>query len=90
LGSEEITHRLVNRSQKRVNMTGTDQKISTHVARGRSGPVRYELIDKDGKVAARHSSAAWLADRAKEFWPDQEQDEDRTGKGWDVQVAGCE
>jgi hypothetical protein len=70
-----------------MTRTGTDG--DPKLTQPRSGPVRYELIDKDGKVAARHSSAAWLGERAKEFWPDQTQDEDRTGKGWDVQVVGC-
>ena len=37
----------------------------------------FELIDKD-----------LLAEIAKQLWPDQEQDPDRTGAGWDVQVAG--
>ena len=50
-------------------------------------PVRYELIDKDGLAVEVATSAQWLANYAKYRFPDQEQDEDRTGKGWDIQVA---
>jgi hypothetical protein len=49
----------------------------------------FELIDKDGKATGhRSANAQYLAGIAKGLWPDQEQDEDRTGKGWDVQVVG--
>jgi|KBSMisStaDraftv2_1062788.scaffolds.fasta_scaffold173708_3 hypothetical protein len=72
-------------------MTGTNQKISTQEARGRSGPVRYEVVDKDGKtMKGAFRTAQEAGEAARWMWPDQEQDEDRTGKGWDVQVAGCE
>ena len=77
-------------TENAVNEPRSAAKTDTPVTRSRSGPVRYELIDKDGQIAARHSSAAWLGAIAKEWWPDQEQDEDRTGKGWDVQVVGCD
>ena len=60
----------------------------TKVARGRSGPVRYELIDKDGKHVCESSSIVTLERLARHHFPDQEQDEDRTGKGWDVQLIG--
>jgi hypothetical protein len=53
----------------------------------RSGPVRYELIDKDGKVICEHGAAINCAIAANLLWPDQEQDPDRTGKGWDVQAC---
>ena len=53
-------------------------------------PARYELIDKDGKVWSTFGSATLAADIAKQMWPDQEQDEERSGKGWDVQVVGCD
>ena len=72
-------------------MARTEQKISTQAARGRSGPVLYELIDKDSKTYhMQFTSALGAADFARRMWPDQEQDEDRTGKGWDVQVVGCD
>ena len=52
---------------------------------------RYELIDKDGKkVPMTFGTAQAAAQHARAIWPDQEQDEDRTGKGWDVQVVGCD
>ncbi len=50
----------------------------------------YELIGADGKRRAIFKSAQQAAETAKRIWPDQEQDEDRTGKGWDVQVVGCD
>lgn len=46
-------------------MTGTDSKNCTHMARGRSGTVRYELIDKDGYVFGPFESAALAVDLAK-------------------------
>ena len=52
-------------------------------------PARYELIGKDGKRRAIFQSAQQAAETAKRIWPDQEQDEDRTGKGWDIQVVEC-
>ena len=51
-------------------------------------PARYELIDKDGNWAAEFSTADFCAVYAKSLWPDQKQDPERTGKGWDVQVVG--
>ena len=71
-------------------MTGTDQKISTQVARGRSGPVRYELLNKEGLIVGVYETAQRAGEVAAIFWPNQQQDEDRTGAGWDVQVAGSE
>ena len=50
-------------------------------------PPRYELIDKDGNVVEAFVTAEAAARRAQFLWPLQEQDEDRTGKGWDVQVV---
>lgn len=74
-----------------MNKSPTRSDSDTPVTRGRSGPVRYEAIDSDGNdgyetFETAYAAVAW----AKLHWPDQEQDEDRTGKGWDVQVAGCE
>ncbi len=51
---------------------------------------RYELIDKDGISFGCYQTAIAAADAAKWIWPDQEQDEDRTGAGWDIQVAGVD
>lgn len=65
-------------------------------------PVQYELIDKDGNKiiltspdgkVLRHltfDTAVTAAEWAKKWWPDQEQDEYRTGKGWDISVVGAE
>lgn len=51
-------------------------------------PVLYELIDKDGKSHGDFPDVGTAAAIAKMYWPDQEQDEDRAGKGWDIQVVG--
>ncbi len=72
------------------NMDGTDSKRDTQGARGRSGPVRYEVVDKDGNIHGSWDTAGRAFNFATKAWPDQEQDEDRTGKGWDVQVVGCD
>lgn len=48
---------------------------------------KYELIDKDGKVVSEYLSAEAAAKVASWMFPDQEQDPDRTGKGWDIQVC---
>jgi hypothetical protein len=54
-------------------------------------PTRYELIDKRGRVHVEtFVSVLAAAECAKLIYPDQEQDEDRTGQGWDVQVVGCD
>lgn len=50
-------------------------------------PVRYELIDKFGQIDGTYDTAAEAAFRAEHLWPDQEQDPDRTGKGWDIEVV---
>jgi len=52
-------------------------------------PVRYELIRADGKSVATNADAQYLAALAGRLWPDQHQDEDRTGAGWDIQIAGA-
>lgn len=71
-----------------MNMAGTDSKIDTPLARGGSRVVRYELIDKRGRACGQFWSAEAAAIYAKTCWPDQEQDPDRTGKGWDIAVVG--
>lgn len=68
-------------------MDRTDLKSGTPLTREGSRPVRYELIDKDGSLVNTAGSAAFLAQQAARLWPDQEQDPDRTGKGWDIQIA---
>jgi hypothetical protein len=72
------------------NDAATCHQIGTPAAHGDSRSVRYELIDKDGIWVGTYPQAYQAANVAKRLWPDQEQDPDRTGKGWDVQVAGVE
>jgi hypothetical protein len=49
---------------------------------------RYEVVDKDGKlIKGKFRTAQEASEAARWMWPDQEQDEDRTGKGWDVQAV---
>ena len=51
---------------------------------------QYEIVRADGSVDPwKFDSAQEAGGYAKTLWPDQEQDEDRTGKGWDVQICGC-
>lgn len=61
--------------------------MSTPEAQGRSRPVRYELINSEGLWIGTYDAPWIAANVAKSLWPDQEQDEDRTGKGWDVQAV---
>ena len=57
----------------------------------RKRPTRYELIDKDGRKAPMtFGTARAAAEAARRIWPGEEQDEDRTGKGWDIQVVGAD
>jgi tetrahydromethanopterin S-methyltransferase subunit H len=59
--------------------------------KGNSVPksIRYELIDKYGMRRGIFDSAAKAAEAAERIWPEQSQDHDRTGRGWDVQVVGA-
>lgn len=50
-------------------------------------PVRYEIVSYRGEIFGPYPSATAAAEAAKEKWPDQSQDEERTGAGWDVQAA---
>ncbi len=74
---------------ERMNDTGTCTKIDTRLTQAGSRPVRYELIDKDGRAVAQSSEAHELGIIAESIFPDQSQDPDRSGKGWDVQVCGA-
>lgn len=54
-------------------------------------PTRYELIRKDGSTYPAVFEKAWdAAACARALWPDQEQDEERSGKGWDIAVVGAD
>lgn len=56
-----------------------------------SRPVRYQLITKEGICWAgmEFNTAREAIYKASALWPDQSQDPERTGKGWDVQVVGA-
>lgn len=69
-------------------MDRTESKIGTPMTHGDSRPVRFRLLGPDG------TPVGWTFETAKEAgeyaamrWPHLKQDEDRTGKGWDVEVA---
>ena len=47
---------------------------------------RYRLIDKTGIPFGPYPTAEAAVAMAKNLWPDQEQDEERSGKGWDIEV----
>lgn len=51
---------------------------------------QFELVSYRGEIFGPYPTAQAAAEVAKAKWPDQEQDEGRTGKGWDVQVVGCD
>jgi len=46
---------------------------------------QFELIDSTGIVVARSVCGLTLAIVARDMFPDQQQDPDRSGKGWDIQ-----
>lgn len=51
-------------------------------------PVEFEIISYRGETFGPYPSIAAAREAALMKWPDQSQDPDRTGSGWDVQVAG--
>ncbi len=63
--------------------------IDTKLAQPGSPSVRYEIVSYRGEIFGPYPSAQAAADAAREKWPDQVQDEDRSGLGWDVQVQGA-
>ena len=56
----------------------------------RPHPTRFEIVDIHGNIFGDFESAQAAADFAHKRWPGQTQDEDRTGKGWDLQIVGVE
>ncbi len=48
---------------------------------------RYQLIDKNDRKIRSFDTAQEAGEFAKDAWPDQEQDEDRSGRGWDVEIS---
>lgn len=68
-----------------MNGTGNMEDISA-----KSVP-QYEVVSARGNVSSiRFNTAAEAVDYATQCWPDQEQDPDRTGKGWDIQISGVD
>jgi len=49
-------------------------------------PVRYRLLDREGIAFGPYPTAHAAALMASDLWPDQRQDPDRTGTGWDIEV----
>jgi len=74
-----------------MNKNRTCADSDAKLTQPRSGPVRYEVVDKDGATmkGITFRTAQEAGEAARWMWPDQEQDEDRTGAGWDVRVVGC-
>ena len=73
-----------------MNESRTWANGGTNLTQAGSPPVHYELIDKDGNRVSLHYTAFDAAQEAGRRWPDQEQDPERTGKGWDIQIVGVE
>lgn len=55
---------------------------------GRPHPVLFEIVSYRGETFGPYTSLEEAASVAEMKWPGQGQDPDRTGAGWDVQVAG--
>lgn len=54
-------------------------------------PALYEVVDVYGIAQpGAFTTASRAFEYAKRLWPDQEQDPERTGKGWDVQLVGAD
>lgn len=68
-----------------MNVTGSGKQIDKNLTKPGS---RYALIDRFGMKRGEFNSALEAAEAANRIWPGLEQDEDRTGKGWDVEVVG--
>ncbi len=75
------------REQTPMNDSGTNAGADTPLTQPGSRPVRYELVSPYGWVMATCDTAEQCAKAATAMWPGMEQDPDRTGRGWDIQVA---
>lgn len=73
--------------QTLVNDSGTISGSDTRLTREGSRPVRYHVIDKDGGKHGPFEGLLAAGAMAVLTWPGQEQDTDRSGKGWDVEVV---
>ena len=72
-----------------MNESRTCGNSDTQLTRGGSRVVRYEIVSYRGEIFGPYDSMEAAAQAAKEKWPDQHQDEDRTRAGWDVQIQGA-
>ena len=50
-------------------------------------PLRFRLLDKEGIAFGPYHTRQAAMDMARELWPEQEQDEDRAGLGWDIETV---
>lgn len=53
-------------------------------------PHRYEVVGKYGDVYGPFHNVIEAYAYADAKWPDEEQDEERSGKGWDIAVVGAD
>lgn len=49
--------------------------------------MEVQVIDLEGTEYGPFKTAQEAAEFAKSRWPDQEQDEERVGNGWDVELV---
>lgn len=50
----------------------------------------WELVSYRGEIFGPYTSPEEAAEVAQLKWPEQFQDEDRTGAGWDIAVVGAD
>lgn len=71
--------------EKTTNIHGTDGRSVTE------GLPKFEIVRADGAILpVKFDTAAHAAEVAKEMFFYEEQDEERSGKGWDIQVVGAD
>lgn len=69
-----------------MNETRTDSSICAET----EPSIRYEVVSCVGVKSPMKFDTIREAIKFAEYaFPDQEQDPDRTGRGWDVQVVGA-
>jgi hypothetical protein len=51
---------------------------------------QYEVVDREGRIHGPFHGIIEANTYAQHKWPDQHQDENRTGIGWDAQISGCD
>ena len=73
-----------------MNASGTCADASTKQTRS-VHPTRYEVVNNMGIVSPMKFDTIGEAVKFAEYaFPNQEQDEDRSGAGWDIQIAGAD